>query len=243
MRVLCLILIITTFPFVISCQSELEKLSVSAEKAFKKKDYKLSISYLDQAIKLDSENSSYYEKRADAKKELKDEYGAKLDYSKAIILDNNNSNLYMKRGDLSYSSRSKNCIAALSDFNKAIELNPKLYYAYFLRGAMSGCRIDIESRIEDLNFYIENTKTPVSYAFYARGYLYSRLFKNKEALRDFNKAIKLDNKKSLYYWERGKFKIIRIKDIKSGCKDVKKADQLLFGKKRSDFYKKYCDSK
>lgn len=94
---------------------------------------------------------------------------------------------FLKRGIVRLEN--KQYIEAESDFNKAVELNPKLAEAYFWRAHV---RFNDEKIFADYDKAIE-LKPDYAMAFYKRG-LRKSFTDNKAALVDYNKAIELDPK-------------------------------------------------
>jgi tetratricopeptide (TPR) repeat protein len=82
---------------------------------------------------------------------------------------------------------------ALADYNKAIELNPKLAIAYLNRGSLKEREIfNDEEALADYNKAIELDPNN-AVAYYMRGKL-NRISDTGKALADFSKAIELDPK-------------------------------------------------
>lgn len=81
---------------------------------------------------------------------------------------------------------------AVVEFGKAIELNPKLPYAYFGRALAHGTLGKYEEAIDDYGKYMETPPRMEAGARYSRGFLYSLTGKYDQAVADFDKAIQLD---------------------------------------------------
>jgi Tfp pilus assembly protein PilF len=102
--------------------------------------------------------------------------------------------------------------AAEGMFEKAVELNPKDYYAYMLRGYFNSLVNRDERALSDYNQAIKlDPRSP--YNFFYRGELYSKRGQYDKALSDYEAALGL---KPFYtdahagiarvYWLRGEFK-------------------------------------
>ena len=78
-------------------------------------------------IELDPTNASAYSNRGNAKKQLKDDYGAIADYSKAIEIDPNDVSAYNNRGNIK--KQLKDDYGAIADYKKAIEIYPNSAFA------------------------------------------------------------------------------------------------------------------
>jgi len=89
---------------------------------------------------------------------------------------------------------------AISDYSKAIDLEPYESLSYFNRGLCYEMLGKYSEAIRDFNKAIEINPNRVS-AYAARGSVYAKLGKNNEAIRDFNKAIELNPKDAeSHYW-------------------------------------------
>ncbi len=83
-----------------------------------------------------------------------------------------------------------NFIGALSDYNKAIEINPRYIVAYLNRGNCYSVFDKYDSAIADYNVFI-NIRTDSSSAYFNRGIAYTKTGKYNSAIDDFNKAAEL----------------------------------------------------
>ena len=88
-----------------------------------------AIEYLNNAIKLQQNNASYYSKRGTAHYNLGQYQRAIEDYSEAIRLKPDYSLAYFNRGCI-YVKNPDQYKQAIEDFNKAIKLNPDYTEAY-----------------------------------------------------------------------------------------------------------------
>lgn len=118
----------------------------------------------------------------------------------------------------------KNYSSALTNLNKAIELNPKLSEAYYQRAFVKLTLKDSQGAVKDYDKYI--SMDPNFYeAYYNRGLAYVDLGNTSNALLDFNKAIKLNPKHDLSYYFRAIIKSY-LKDTNGGCSDFDMAIKL-----------------
>ena len=84
--------------------------------------------------------------------------------------------------------------AALDNFNKAIELNPKYAIAYISRGATYSNLDKHSEAIIDYSITIELNPKYAMASYYNRGLSYYELGKYNEAILDYNKVIELNPK-------------------------------------------------
>lgn len=114
--------------------------------------------------------------------------------------------------------------AALEQYNKAIELDPKYIAAYNNRGNVRDDLSDKQGAIEDYNKALElNPKYALAY--YNRARIRSDLGEKKIALQDYNQSIELDPNYGFAYYGRG---LVHndLGDKQSALKDYDKAIEL-----------------
>lgn len=80
---------------------------------------------------------------------------------------------------------------AISDFTKAIELNPRLVNAYVARGVCFGEQHQFERGIADCTKAIRMSPEN-AIAYYKRGYLYQMKKNYSAAIADYDKALQFD---------------------------------------------------
>jgi len=126
--------------------------------------------------------------------------------------------------------------AAIVNFSKAIELNPKYVEAYIRRGMAYSDRLsdtgDMEAALRDLNKAIEIDPKNVL-AYWCRGVTYHRLspifsddIRNySEAVWDYTKAIDVDPTFADAYWCRGEVYNM-VGDLEAALRDFDKAIEL-----------------
>ena len=109
--------------------------------------------------------------------------------------------IYLNRG-VAYAKQGKYAVA-ISNFNKAIELDPDYADAYFNRGAAYDESGQSTKAFSDYNKAIQlNPRRPEAY--YNRGTAYRDLEQYERALLDFTEAIKLNPKFVEAYLNRGR---------------------------------------
>jgi len=119
---------------------------------------------------------------------------------------------------------------AISDYNKAIEINPNDAKAFYNRGWNKGNLKDHDGAISDYTKAIE-INPQYAKAFFSRGWNKAELKDYYGAISDYNKAIEINPQYAWAYNNRGIAKR-KIGDDKGGCDDYKKA--ILFGNKTTE---------
>ena len=189
------------------------------------KNLNKAIFYFTKSIELDPNNSSYYERRASAKEELKDYSGAIADYSKAIELEPD-AYSYDKRA--SAKEELEDYSGAITDYSKAIELKPDASN-FSGRASAKFSLLDYRGAIVDYSKAIElDSKQFFSlsnYYYFDRGNAKFNIGDYKGAIADYSKVILLDPKNGGAYLWRGNAKKMT-KDKKGACKDFSKAGEL-----------------
>ncbi|MBR4267425.1 MAG: tetratricopeptide repeat protein [Bacteroidales bacterium] len=135
-----------------------------------------------------------------------------LDFCEAIKYDSDFAPAFHSRASIydSYSERfgkqnPDSCSfyfsLAIFDFERALDLNPKLIDVYVNRGVAYGKYMDFSHAIEDFNKYIsEKTDNPSVYS--NRGLAYNGLRQYDKALEDFERALSLDSLNEGAYFNR-----------------------------------------
>ena len=117
---------------------------------------------------------------------------------------------------------------AIIDYGKAIELDSKLYLAFFYRGWAKNQLKDYRGAIPDFTRCIElldpSEKDLLAEVYNSRGTAKSDIKDYLGAITDFTKAIQYNKLPGTYY-NRGLAKISN-KQKESGCLDLSKAGEL-----------------
>ena len=113
---------------------------------------------------------------------------------------------------------------AISDFNKAIDVNPEFVVAYLNRGFSYSRMGEFDKAIADYTKAIElNPRYAVAY--YNRGFVYRRMGEYDRAILDFTKAIEINPKYASAYYYRGHIYHYN-GDYEKAWEDIKKARSL-----------------
>jgi len=129
---------------------------------------------------------------------------------------------------------------AMSDYNSAIELNPKLAEAYTNRGV---AYYDLGQYTQAISDYTKAIEVNPKYAeaYNNRGNAYTNLGQLNQAISDYNSAIELNPKLAVVYLNRG-FAYACLGKFEEAEKDLLKAIELdpalkAYAKKVSDHFK------
>ncbi|MFM6690497.1 MAG: tetratricopeptide repeat-containing serine protease family protein, partial [Microcystis panniformis] len=164
-----------------------------------RENYEQALSVINQAISLVPNNPNHYNEKSSVLSRLKryDEGVAAI--TQAINLAPRAA-WYYNRG-LLYSDLQKYDLA-LSDYSKAIELNPNDADAYYNRGILYRRQQKYELALDDYNQAIELNPNDAD-AYYNRGNLYYNQQKYELALSDYSKAIEINPNYAKAYYNRG----------------------------------------
>ena len=175
------------------------------------KDYQQAVNWYRKAAEQGYAPGQYnmgsmYEHGAGVQKDIKK---AKFWYKKAAeknipyakdALERLRADVYNKRG-IAHANKGK-YDKAISDFDRAIEIQPKYAKAYFIRGLTYSKKGQYEKAISDFNKAIEiNPKN--SMAYNNRGMAYLRQAQYDRAILDLSKAIELNPRHHIAYYNRG----------------------------------------
>ncbi len=116
-----------------------------------------------------------------------------------------NGRLYQARA-IAYANDKKNFKAAMSDFDKAIEINPQLLDAYKYRGGLLGMAKQYDRSLSDLNKYLE-LKPDDHEILYNRALTLVNLNRVPEALPDLDRALELNPDFERAYRARGNVRL------------------------------------
>jgi tetratricopeptide (TPR) repeat protein len=150
--------------------------------------YAEALADLDRAISMQPNQPVFHHARGRARQRLGDMTGALADYN--LTIDRKpQAAVYQDRAEVNRSLG--NHLEALSDCDKALELNPKLIDAYFRRGLTYTELGDLGLALENYNQTLDLDPEHVQ-AYIQRSWIYFRKEDYKRAKRDCQSAISLE---------------------------------------------------
>ena len=249
MKLILIAVLLTTNTLLVSAQT-LDKIINSplripydsAQAAYQNGDFHKAIElYTEVITKTDSSSSFELNIRKNAliyrsfcKKELKDFDGSITDMTRAILIDPKDLASYIDRGTI-YIEMGK-LQNAKEDFLKIVETDTKSVQAkggFYYLGLISYQESKIPEGIEYLTKALKIDPDDIDILF-TRGYYYGLIMKSENAIKDYNKIIKLDSSIKEIYANRGTEKVNLYnrqgknekKLLSSACEDLKKAKAL-----------------
>ncbi|WP_072924754.1 tetratricopeptide repeat-containing S1 family peptidase [Microcystis aeruginosa] len=164
-----------------------------------RENYEQALTVINQAISLVPNNPNHYNEKYVVLSELKRYDEGLAAITQAIDLAPRAA-WYYNRGVLYYNQQKYDL--ALSDWNKAIELNPNFAGAYVNRGILYSDLQKYDLALSDYSKAIDINPN-LAKAYYNRGNLYKDLQKYDLALADYDKAIELNRNYAMAYYNRG----------------------------------------
>ncbi|ABV50050.1 Hypothetical protein P9215_04341 [Prochlorococcus marinus str. MIT 9215] len=162
-----------------------------------------------KAIRLDSECKIALLARGICRGELNKNYEAIVDLNKAL------SDFLIPIGFLARGTlwqELNNHEKAIDDFTSALNIEPKLFTAYFNRAESQIMIGEYEKALIDINKAIDFEKDDGDY-FYRRGFIKTYLKQNKEAKKDFLKAEELGNRNATHVLSKKELTIKVLYDL------------------------------
>ncbi len=141
------------------------------------------------------------------------------------------------RGQIKYNANRYH--EAIADFDKAIEINAQLFYAYHKRGHAKFALGNYEAAIVDYDKAIK-IDDRIFNIYFDRGLAKSKFGDNKAAIADYDKAIAIDPEHATAYHRRGLAKL-RLRDFEDAILDFNK--DLKINPEHTDAYKKRAHAK
>ena len=164
------------------------------------KDFDGVISDFDKAIEIDPRFAEAYYSRGLAKNHRQIQIGTVFvnKKRKAIELTTTDDNV-----ELSINEHLKDCLGAISDFDKAIEIDPEYAEAYYCRGLAKNYFMDYLSAIKDFKEQLSNDSRNMDTDNSRDIAMYYQLKDYSGAIADFDMAIKINPKHAKAYYNRG----------------------------------------
>jgi tetratricopeptide (TPR) repeat protein len=191
----------------------------TASKLYDEKKHTESLSFLNRAIELNSDDTITFNSRGIAYGNLKQYAQAIIDFNQAIELDPNFAFAYTNRG-VAYRNL-KQYERATADFDRAIALDPKFAGAYTNRGNVYRNLKRYERAIADFDRAIALDPN-FALAYNNQGNAYADLKQYEQAIADFDQAIALDPNFALAYNNRG-IVYYRLKEYERAIADCGRA--------------------
>jgi len=130
--------------------------------------------------------------------------------------------IYLNRG-VDYSQKGE-YKRAVSDYNKAIEIDPGFVVAYLNRGFTHSKMGEYEKAISDYTKAIElNPRYAIAYR--NRGFVYRKIGENDKAIADYTNAIEIEPKDAVAYYYRGNI-YYSMGEYDKAWEDIRKARSL-----------------
>lgn len=203
-------------------------------------EYDKAIDAYTRAIELDKQYKDAYYNRGVAYYWLSKNTQALSDFKKAIELDKKDARTYTALGvlytKLAENEKDKKYIQIAQDsYLQAISANPSYPSAYYNLALLESEKHP-KKALEHLNTYISLKKD--ADGFLLRGMIYNDLKKFKEAILDFDEALKLKNYDPQIYSEKA-WALLKTSNTQEACKNWKKAQEL-GSTEVSEYLAQYC---
>jgi tetratricopeptide (TPR) repeat protein len=172
-----------------------------------KQEYEKALSEFNKAIEIEPKSPSWvYCCRGVCYYKLGETDKAEADFYRVIETeDKDNKNAlamaYMHRGQ-SYHHELRQIYKALEDYNKALELDPKVEWAYNNRAAVYTELKQYDKALENYNEALE-INPQAEWVYHSRFHLHQELNQYDKAIEGLNKMIELNPKNSWQYIQRG----------------------------------------
>jgi tetratricopeptide (TPR) repeat protein len=178
-----------------------EKIEEEIEYLMKKELYLDAITLLDEKIPVSEDPHSLYAYRAEINIKLGNFKGAVTDLDNAIALERKIPDYYIKRGK-AYAELGK-FKSAIDDFSRVLRQDPANFPLYLIRAKAYAELKEFDPAIRDVTTYLRYFEDDQQ-AIALCGNLHYRNENYIEALKYFNRNLKLDDSKAEYFKDRGK---------------------------------------
>jgi len=189
---------------------------------FDHKDYKGAEADLQQAIKLEPDNSLALHNLATVKAALGEKAASETLLSEAIA---NNKDLPFPLAERAYQKLQKNDLpGALEDYDEVVKLEPTEEENYINRGLVKEKMKDFSGAQKDFSKAIELNENNER-AWLSHGNIMSKTKKWDTAIEDYSMAVTLDPEYGLAYFNRA-MAYQNVKNSVAACKDLRKSEDL-----------------
>jgi tetratricopeptide (TPR) repeat protein/S1-C subfamily serine protease len=165
-------------------------------------DIKRALVSISEAIRLEPEDATLLNVKANLLSEIGDQKGVIAIYD-LILAKAKKAWAYSNRGHAKYELGDNK--GAISDFDEAIRINPQYTHAYSHRGATKSALGDRKGAIADYDIAIRINPQDARF-YYNRGIAKYELSDNKGAMSDFDAAIRINPRFAFAYSNRGNIK-------------------------------------
>jgi tetratricopeptide (TPR) repeat protein/S1-C subfamily serine protease len=165
-------------------------------------DIKRALVSISEAIRLEPEDATLLNGKANLLSEIGDQKGVIAIYD-LILAKAKKAWAYSNRGNAKYELGDNK--GAISDFDEAIRINPQYTHAYSHRGATKSALGDQKGAIADYDIAIRINPQDARF-YYNRGHAKYELGDNKGAISDFDAAIRINPRFAFAYSNRGNIK-------------------------------------
>lgn len=126
---------------------------------------------------------------------------ALADYNSALTIDPTNGEFYVNRG--ATHARLGDINKAIEDMNKGIQYKPDHAVGFLNRSVMHNQQGNIQAALQDIESYL-NLSPYNSDIWYEKGRALRSLNRLPEAIPAYTQAIKINQSKAVYHYERGR---------------------------------------
>ncbi|WP_414619939.1 tetratricopeptide repeat protein [Calothrix sp. CCY 0018] len=154
---------------------------------------------INKAIQIKPQNPNLYNEKSEVLQRLKQYAQAKEAIDNAIKISPRAA-FYSNRGV--FHSNQENWKSALADYNKAIQINPNYFDAYFNRALVYSLQKQYELALADFKKAIQINPGNAN-AYYYRGIFYQAQNKDELALTDYSKVIEINPDYANAYYNKG----------------------------------------
>ncbi len=181
--------------------TEEEKLEKDVNYLLKNNNFIDAVTLIDEKIPESKNPKPLYIFKAQIESQQGNFRASAMDWTEALSLDRDNINALKQRG-IAYLNSEK-FKEAYDDFSKALRLDPANFELYILRAKASRGKKDLNSAVKDMDLYLDYFPDDKNAILFCGELNYDN-GNYVEALKNFNKDLRLDNSNPEYFKARGK---------------------------------------